>query len=265
MAPTPPEAKQGLSAMVEQTPTKTMSARLMTMKFMQRAAASESSSPATPPVDKHSDKRRKVSYSPATASPSTPLFDMKAAKAAMQEEEKKREEAVAKLAQQLGDSHWVLEGPMPGSRRAPSAPLNVVQVGFAQIDSADISDNETRAATTQGKKSFGVKAVKKEPVAKRVKKRKASDSEEGETSSSDSGSDGESPDRPGDGQEQSESGRRAASWHGSAVQSQSSFSRKRSEERKKSQQFAGKRRKKELNLNKPISISAAGTGARFSR
>ncbi len=136
--------------MAEQTPVKSISTRLMTMKFMQRAAASDQSSPATPTADENgSGKRRKVSHTPVSDSPSTPLFDIKAAQSAIEEEEKRREAAVARLAQQLGDSHWVLDRG-PKARKAPHKPLQVVQVGFAQIDSSRISDEDEETAV-QGK------------------------------------------------------------------------------------------------------------------
>ena len=142
----------------------------MTMKFMQRAVASEPSSPATPNTDESgSGKRRKVSHTPVSESPSTPLFDVRAAQAAIEEEEKKREAAVAKLALQLGDSHWVLEG-APKTNKGQHTPLKVVQVGFAQIDSSSLS-NETEDDVVQGKKTFGAQAGKaclnKEPGSPR--------------------------------------------------------------------------------------------------
>lgn len=127
--------------MAKQSTPKTMSSRLMTMKFMQRGAAaaaaagaSEASSPATPRSDDGSAKRQKTSHAPSAAgSPATPLYDQKAIQAALEEEEKKRQAAIEKRAAELGDSHWVLEGvSLPKSGTRPL--LNVVQVGFAQID-----------------------------------------------------------------------------------------------------------------------------------
>lgn len=134
--------------MAKQSTPKTMSSRLMTMKFMQRGAAAAAaagtpeaaSSPATPRSEDGSAKRRKFSHTSSVASsPATPLYDQKAIRAAIEEEEKKREAAIEKRAAELGDSHWVLEGaaalPKSGSRPL----LNVVQVGFSQIDYAGTS------------------------------------------------------------------------------------------------------------------------------
>jgi hypothetical protein len=141
--------------MAKQSTPKTMSSRLMTMKFMQRGAAAAAaaasasgtpvaSSPASPRSEDGSAKRRKFAHTPSSAagSPATPLFDQKAIQAAMEEEEKKRQAAIEKRAAELGDSHWVLEGasalPAGGSRPL----LNVVQVGFSQIDYAGVSTGD---------------------------------------------------------------------------------------------------------------------------
>lgn len=123
----------------------------MTMRFMQRGAAaaaaaaaaagaSTPNSPATPASDDGSAKRRKVTHTPsATGSPAAPLFDQQAIQAALEEEEKKRQAAIEKRAAELGDSHWVLEGASALPRVGSRPPLNVVQVGFAQIDYAGAS------------------------------------------------------------------------------------------------------------------------------
>jgi len=134
-----------MPAMGKQSTPKSMSSRLMTMKFMQRGAAAaaaaaaasgtpEASSPATPISEDGSAKRRKFAHIPSAASSPTPLYDQTAIQAALEEEEKKRQVAIKKRAAELGDSHWVLEGAaaQPGKGSRPL--LNVVQVGFAQID-----------------------------------------------------------------------------------------------------------------------------------
>ncbi|KAI0010149.1 hypothetical protein F4779DRAFT_578934 [Xylariaceae sp. FL0662B] len=122
------------------TPTsqKTMSSRLLGMKFMQRVAASPSPSPSptTPKADERSSKRRKLSRE---NSDSLVQVDQAAVQAAIAEEERKRHEAVAKRAAELGDSRWVLDVPetAKASGHQVQTPLNVIQVGFAQIDAPD--------------------------------------------------------------------------------------------------------------------------------
>ncbi|KAI1769966.1 hypothetical protein F4818DRAFT_434411 [Hypoxylon cercidicola] len=124
--------------MATPTPPKSMSSRLLTMKFMQRAAASPSS-PTTPDTDDQSSKRRKVAHKPASRENkiSLPEINQAAVQAAIAEEERKRQEALVQRAAELGDARWVLD--IPDKTAGPGhnfqAPLNVVQVGFAQIDS----------------------------------------------------------------------------------------------------------------------------------
>jgi hypothetical protein len=142
MAPTP----AGIPAMAKQPTPKTMSSRLMTMKFMQRGAAaaasaeaSGNSSPVPPRSDDGSTKRRKTSHTTvAGPAPAAPLYDQKAIQSALEEEEKKRQAAIEKRAAELGDSHWVLKG-VPAPKTSSRPLLNVVQVGFAQIDHASTS------------------------------------------------------------------------------------------------------------------------------
>lgn len=163
--------------MAKQSTPKTMSSRLMTMKFMQRGAAAaaaatagspEASSPATPKSDDGSAKRRKFVHTPSAASsPATPLYDQKAIQAALEEEEKKRRAAIEKRAAELGDSHWVLDGaaalPTKGSRPL----LNVVQVGFAQIDYPGTSaedDDPFDSGSAPGQTQFRQFNMKKSKV-----------------------------------------------------------------------------------------------------
>ena len=83
--------------------------------------------PACHRGEKRSGRRR-------SSSPATPLYDQTAIQAALEEEEKKRQAAIKKRAAELGDSHWVLEGAAAQLAKGSRPLLNVVQVGFAQID-----------------------------------------------------------------------------------------------------------------------------------
>ncbi|RYP90465.1 hypothetical protein DL770_003438 [Monosporascus sp. CRB-9-2] len=131
--------------MATQTPPKTMSSRLLTMKFMQRAAATSSvaSSPSTPQYEEQSSKRQKVSHSPATPHSIDSLVDQTAVRKALAEEERKRQEALARHAAESGDARWVLDtqATKMTTGNEVQRPLNVVQVGFAQIDSFDNADD----------------------------------------------------------------------------------------------------------------------------
>lgn len=136
-----------------------MSSRLMTMKFMQRgeilnSPASDSGSPMTPKTDDEEGsaaKRRKLSRASAPNTPNTPaapLYDQKALQAAIAEEETKRLAAIEKRAAELGDSHWVLDTVSASSKSGPHRSLNIVQVGFAQIDSSGTSEENTDSPGT---------------------------------------------------------------------------------------------------------------------
>lgn len=130
--------------MAAQTTPKGMSSRLLTMKFMQRAAATSSpaSAPSTPASD-DSSKRRKISHRPSNNDELEVQVDRKAIQAAIEEGERKREEALIKHAEELGDARWVLNVPnLSTSGAAAPNPLRVVQVGYAQIDSPDTSDDD---------------------------------------------------------------------------------------------------------------------------
>lgn len=64
-------------------------------------------------------------------------IDQAVVQAAIAEEERKRQEALLQHAAELGDARWVLDIPdeFTGSGHTIQTPLNVVRVGFAQIDS----------------------------------------------------------------------------------------------------------------------------------
>lgn len=116
------------------------------MKFMQRAAVSSSpaSTPSTPASD-DSSKRRKISHKRPDNDEVEIQVDRKAIQAAIDEDERKREDALVRRAEELGDARWVLNVPnQSSSGAAAQKPLQVVQVGYAQIDSPDASDDDTQ-------------------------------------------------------------------------------------------------------------------------
>lgn len=132
--------------MATSTP-KTMSSRLMTMKFMQRSAAKNTnSSPST--SDGPPSKRMRMSNGgSAPGTPGTP--DHEILQSALAAEEKKRQEALDKAALHTGETKWVLsfKDPLEGKR---ADTLNVVQTGFADIDAeSDSEDEEVRPVRKQ--------------------------------------------------------------------------------------------------------------------
>lgn len=140
----------------------------MTMKFMQRGEASARSSPATTPKtdSEGSAKRRKTAHQETPEG--KPLYDEKAVQAALEEEESKRQAAIARRAKELGDEQWVLPGAAVSAPNAKQrANLTYVQVGFAQIDSGFPSDGEDDSpgpgtvTGLAGRRQFNMKEGKK--------------------------------------------------------------------------------------------------------
>ena len=165
MAPT---IESPLPTMAPTATPKGMSSRLMTMKFMQRGEASAKSSPSTTPKtdNEGSAKRRKTAHQDSPDA--QPLYDEKAVQAAIDEEESKRQAAIARRAKELGDEQWVLKGAAISAPKAEQrANLSFVRVGFAQIDSGllDDDDDDTPASRNDtglaGRRQFNMKKGKK--------------------------------------------------------------------------------------------------------
>jgi hypothetical protein len=114
------------------------------MKFMQRGASTPTPASSTPASETpSSSKRRKISTSDVTSLPANQLYDRAAIRAALEEEERKRQAAIEKQAAELGDSRWVLDVKGHGAGSSvddPKSSLNVVQVGFGEIDDSDLMD-----------------------------------------------------------------------------------------------------------------------------
>lgn len=236
--------------MAEPTPPRAMSSRLLTMKFMQRAAASSLTSPTSPESHEQSSKRQKVSHSSSTKASVESQVDQQAIQAAIDEGERKRQTALVKHAAELGDARWVLnvQEKIPAQVKKP---LNVIQVGLAQIDSSDASGNfiGSSEARVQPFLRFNM-AKKKVPAA-------ASDAD-GDTSSDSDSSDASDSSEDGPGRRSYGLGSRTPSRGESSSTSRNGLPKKRSAEKAKAREFANKRRKKELNLNTSSSRSAAG-------
>ncbi|KAJ5664830.1 uncharacterized protein N7477_007278 [Penicillium maclennaniae] len=126
-------------------PEKTMSSRLLTMKFMQRAAAtavakeSQSGSENGPPTPKRA-RLSTEAQSPGT--PGTPQAELDAINAALKAEEDKRRAAAARQAAEAGETEWVLDIP---TASYPSQPMVVA------ADSLDTEGDTPRG----GRRSFG--------------------------------------------------------------------------------------------------------------
>ncbi|KAI1326361.1 hypothetical protein F5Y16DRAFT_230975 [Xylariaceae sp. FL0255] len=254
---------------------KTMSSRLLTMKFMQRAAASTSSSTAStpaPPAEQPSSKRQKITHAPASKNNAESLVDQAAIRAAIEEEEKKVEGALLKRAVELGDAHWVLDLPKSQTIHKAQPLLNVIQVGFAQIDSADA---DTGAGSIDSSYD-SIPALRRFNMDKK-KTKKSKPANDDSNSDSESGSDSDSNSHSEASSSEPQSGRQS---FGSSLLSNASqtkarmpLSGKKSEEKLRAKKLAQKRREKEVKLNTPkpsplsggiSSISTGGGGGTSS-
>ncbi|KAI1247688.1 hypothetical protein MGN70_011579 [Eutypa lata] len=243
-----------------------MSSRLLTMKFMQRAAASSTaSSPSTPQSEEKSSKRRKLSHSPSTQQSIDALVDQTAVRKALADEERKRQEAVVRNAAESGDARWVLNTQKTGATRSRpvQTPLNVVQVGFAQIDSSDNADGQVG--------SLGTDHGAIQPFRRyNMDKKKARDNRQSDDDDSDSDSDSAS------GSDSSQvNGTRRKSYGSNAStpidperagEVRKALLGKKTAEQARATKLAEVRRKKEVKLNRPnpnsglSSISSGGGG-----
>ncbi|KAH7348996.1 hypothetical protein BKA66DRAFT_477064 [Pyrenochaeta sp. MPI-SDFR-AT-0127] len=138
---------------------KTMSSRLMTMKFMQRSAAKSTASSPSTPNGPPSKKARLSNGVSAPGTPGTP--DHEILQTALAAEEKKRQEALDKAAMYTGETKWVLSF-KDGSGGRRQEPMQVRQAGFAEIDADEDSDEEDEAKPVRMQFGGGVKRKKAE-------------------------------------------------------------------------------------------------------
>jgi hypothetical protein len=122
---------------------------------MQRAAAKSSpSSPSTP----NGPPSKKSRLSNGTSAAITSDYEI--IQAAQVAEEEKRQAALDKAAQHVGETKWVLsfKDPLEGKRQDS---MNVRQAGFAEIDADDDSE-EDEEETRPIRMQFGGGVKKKE-------------------------------------------------------------------------------------------------------
>jgi len=141
---------------------KAMSSRLMTMKFMQRAAASSPISPSTStPEEPPSKRRRKNDDSPIISSVH---FDEAANRRALEQAEKeaetRRQAVLERQGIAAGDTRWVIAYPSQ-EKSSQTLALRVVETGYANLDiplQVKIEDDESQfedRPVMVGRRSFG--------------------------------------------------------------------------------------------------------------
>ncbi|KAL9598297.1 MAG: hypothetical protein Q9219_004598 [cf. Caloplaca sp. 3 TL-2023] len=121
----------------------------MTMKFMQRAAASSPTS-TTETADGNPSKRRKISKdeSPMT----TPGTDVLAVQTAVDAEDAKRAAVMEKIAAEAGETKWVLSTSDPEKSNGTARKLRFLSAGYSDIDQ---DDEIIGRPSSLGRRSFG--------------------------------------------------------------------------------------------------------------
>ncbi|KAG6008578.1 hypothetical protein E4U21_004218 [Claviceps maximensis] len=227
--------------MAPETP-KGVSSRLLTMKFMQRAVASASSA-GSPDSNAPSAKKRKLDQSPAPGR-IDPNIDQALIQAALNDQEATRQAALERHS--AGDTHWVLKMKVDEAKtQKQSHPLNVVYVGYGEIDSDD--DEEDGPAT--GRTS--TKSLKQDGAKAKGKEASGSKDESSSSSKDDDDSFHKRKNRPSD----------------AKSNAMDRFPRSRSQSRPRNdkeltraKEFREKRKKKDIRLNNLTSISSGGDG-----
>ncbi|KXH54606.1 hypothetical protein CSAL01_10854 [Colletotrichum salicis] len=250
--------------MVPETPPgRGISSRLLTMKFMQRAAASDTAPEPAP--EEPSSKRRKFQNSPLSGDFHS--FDQTAVQAALKQQEAKRLSALEASRAELADTHWVLDGDWGKSTETENAPPNIVYVGYADIDVAD-GEEEATATAQIGRMKIESNQKKATKNAKKEtsKKTKHESSDSDGSSESDDSSDGSSDDDEASSSSDEEASiktpPKAVKGLASGGQGRTrvNLQAKKSSESMKAKEFREKRMKKEIKLNKLASISGGAAG-----
>lgn len=134
--------------MSQETP-KGVSSRLLTMKFMQRAAASASPKASPASSTPSSSKRRRLDQSPAPGRVN-PDINQALIQAALDEQEAARLAVLEKSS--AADSHWILNTSVSRpSHHTSSRPFNIQYVGYGDLDSGP--DDEAREKPAKGRTS----------------------------------------------------------------------------------------------------------------
>ncbi|KAK4542265.1 hypothetical protein LTR36_006918 [Oleoguttula mirabilis] len=240
---------------------KAMSSRLATMKFMQRASASPSSSPSTP-TEPPSKKQRLSTGSYNSTPSSAPRSDSQAVQEALAAEEQKRTAALERQAADRGESKWYLSFKEPQTS-ATESPLLVVSAGYSMLDAASTakersSEEEGTEATRPsiaGRRSFG-------KFNKVVEKQQNPDlSSDSASDDSESDSDAEDEDDDDDNDPTGAKALITQSRKEAGEAARKERRTKRKADKAEALRLADERRKKHVKLNQLTSISGNTGGS----
>lgn len=248
------------------------------MKFMQRAAAAQSpAAPVSDPVESRPAKKARLGNGLNKDEEARFIIDQKAAQAALQNEDRQRQAAIDRMAERMGDSHWVLDtAKLPSPHKQAGTPLKIVQVGFSEIDkrgeAEEGQEKPVRAFQSYGPKEEAQKGKKKKaekagrsPAAQTsygadIHLQTSTDSDsDSSDSDSESDSDSNSFDSGSSSEEADEVPQKKPGRTSYGSQKRDELKRKRSAEQAKSIGMASNRRKKQVNLQRLTSISGGGS------
>ncbi|KAL8908345.1 MAG: hypothetical protein Q9207_000873 [Kuettlingeria erythrocarpa] len=231
---------------------KTMSSRLLTMKFMQRAAAS--SPPSISHEGPRSAKRRKTSADEASVTSPIPthITDAQAFQAAADAKDAKRAAAIERVAAEAGETRWVLSS---------------VDTNRSQADRTDSAQSSGRRVEI-GRKSFGRfdEMIEVRSRTENVEKQ-LHGGETSDTSSSSSGSGRQHGSTYSEDKEKNDTGTdctnvlRQQTYRDEALQRAKADTKARKDEKAEAARLAEHRRSKDPKSNRESFISVGG-GAR---
>ncbi|ESZ97188.1 hypothetical protein SBOR_2444 [Sclerotinia borealis F-4128] len=233
------------------TPTsapKAMSSRLLTMKFMQRAAASSPKNASPSPLEEPSPKRQRTAQNTPTKLNVDTLADNRAIQAAIEEEEAKKQVALDRAATEAGDTRWVLKFEGRKHLNTPTNSLRVVQAGFANLD---LPSSKKLGHTGDEDNVFG---DENPPMKQQNPDIEFSSSSEEESDNEES-ADEDSEDDPTGAKELIKASRQEA-----IKRLKEERKAKKKAEKAESLELSKKRKKKHVSLNGLTSLSGTGGG-----
>ncbi|OLN81804.1 hypothetical protein CCHL11_08917 [Colletotrichum chlorophyti] len=239
----------------ETPPSRGISSRLMTMKFMQRGVASSSAAESSP--DEPSSKRRKFQNSPLTGDFHS--FDQAAVQAALKQQEAKRLAALEASRADFADTQWVLDGPWGKSDdKGSDTPPNIVYVGYAEIDGAAGEDDESETQQVGRKRIGSVKSQDPKVEGDLAPKAESDSSDTSDSGDSDSSDEDSSSDEVSTPKPTPKAVKGLSS--GGQGRIRVNLQAKKSAESMKAREFRDKRKQKEVKLNQLSSISGGAGG-----
>ena len=145
------------------TPEKTLSSRVMDMKFMRRSSGNAFPSTPSKEMAERPSKRKRLSDGSALGT--SPAMGVNDAQHSMPASVRStKDDILAQQAEEAGDTKWTLEAHVPQVQNRTAPVMNVAIVGYSTIDAsrpAQSGENSSDAGedpaeeATPGRKSFG--------------------------------------------------------------------------------------------------------------